>query len=851
MLIYFVAFIILWSTPGNSGYGTPPMPPSNHSNELIDHTEFLIEYIRNLYLSNTCSDVVLVVGKERLPAHRIILASRSEYFRRVFFEDDEESHKSEVNLNAAPVKSFEILHKYIYTGRINLSDLKSGEVFELLKTSDYFDILNLNLPLHEYLKNHRNEHIDHTDVLVEFIRNLHLSDICSDVVLFVGEERLPAHRIILASHSEYFRRVFFEDDKKSHKSEVNLSDAPVTSFEMLLKYIYTGRINLGDLKSEEVFEFLRISDYFGISNLKLPLHEYLKNHRNEHIDHTDVLVEFIRNLHLSDICSDVVLVVGEERLPAHRIILASHSEYFMRFFSGDYEEARKSEVNLSDASITSYKLLFTYIYTGQINLGDLEGEEVFELLRISDYYGILKLKLPLHDYLKSTIDVENAWSFFAMTRTYKYNDLEVESLHFIDNHASQLLQSEDFLTLSPEVLQDIIIRDTFYCNELDIFHAVCRWIKKHQNILDHDTKMKVLSAIRYPLMSIKELTKVRQSPLVKSNTSLHDTIFRNTSSPDKLQYRGQLQPNVNLIHRPCQYELIREPSNTPVINGINGSSTITLRVPSFINYIEISLSDGGSMDESRYYSYYIEVSMDQNVWFHVIDHSNYNCRSIQKLWIKPRIVRYIHIVGTRSTAKATFGFSKVKYNTEEMHEVEIKNGLVVPKYGYNVASSYMYAFVIKGEHHLMSQSMLNILYDDDYDRFGDKIDRFNMYTYHYLQSGCIVIHLAHPYILSSMRFLLWGGNDQFYKYTVEDSIDNQDWKWIAHESKELKQSWQVLKFTPRPILYIRITGVYNSAGNDFRCVYFEAPARVIVDDRGKNNETDVIMTEASTSNPVV
>ncbi|XP_050427021.1 BTB/POZ domain-containing protein 9-like [Adelges cooleyi] len=126
-----------------------------------------------------------------------------------------------------------------------------------------------------------------------------------------------------------------------------------------------------------------------------------------------------------------------------------------------------------------------------------------------------------------------------------------------------------------------------------------------------------------------------------------------------------------------------------------------------------------------------------------------------------------------------------------------------------------------------------------------------MYTYHYLQSGCIVIHLAQPYILSSMRFLLWGGNDQFYKYTVEDSIDNQDWKWIAHESKELKQSWQVLKFTPRPILYIRITGVYNSAGNDFRILYFEAPAQVIVDDRGKNNETDVIMTEASTSNPVV
>ncbi|XP_050426011.1 BTB/POZ domain-containing protein 9-like isoform X2 [Adelges cooleyi] len=185
------------------------------------------------------------------------------------------------------------------------------------------------------------------------------------------------------------------------------------------------------------------------------------------------------------------------------------------------------------------------------------------------------------------------------------------------------------------------------------------------------------------------------------------------------------------------------------------------------------------------------------------------------------------------------------YNTKEMHMVEIKNGLVVPKYRYKVTSRHMDPLIIKGENDSMRYTLLNnIFYHPEV--FHD----LNIYTYHYMRRGCIVIHLAQPYILSSMRFLLWGGNDQFYKYTIEDSVNNQDWKWIANESEELKQSWQVLKFTPRPILYIRITGVYNSAGNDFRIVYFEAPAQVIVDDR-VNNETDDIMTEASTSNPVV
>lgn len=87
----------------------------------------------------------------------------------------------------------------------------------------------------------------------------------------------------------------------------------------------------------------------------------------------------------------------------------------------------------------------------------------------------------------------------------------------------------------------------------------------------------------------------------------------------------------------------------------------------------------------RSYSYYIEVSMDQHDWVRVIDHSNYYCRSTQRLWIHPRVVRYIRIVGTNNTVNKCFHTvsMEIMYNTEEMDLIKIEKGLVCKFISYN------------------------------------------------------------------------------------------------------------------------------------------------------------------------
>ncbi|XP_050439586.1 BTB/POZ domain-containing protein 9-like [Adelges cooleyi] len=429
----------------------------------------------------------------------------------------------------------------------------------------------------------------------------------SDVDLVLDGKPLPAHRIVLAARSTHFRKTLFEDLIKFNETKMTINDIPGNTFRILHEYIYTGRIRYSALEGTDVSELLRASDLLGFPNIKysLPQVENIKKNSKMEINHAEFLIKDISNLYLSIEFSDVLLEVEGEKINAHRVVLAARCEYFRRAFSGFLVEANQSVMTINE----------------------VPGNAVFELIRIADLLLILELKYTLCVYLETVIEVRN------------------------------------------DALLEILNSDSFYANELVIFRAVCRWIKKNQNNLDPETKIQILSAVRYPLMSNEELSEARNT----LGSKLADAVqCRNKSSSDKPKFRGQLNNNLNLV------ELSQIFTDT---NEINGSATVMeLNTLSFINYIEIILGDvNGSDIKPKFYSYYIEVSIDASEWTLVIDHSNYNCRSIQQLWIEPQVVRYIRIVGANSTANVSFVILNVNYNTTGMEMVKIKNGLVGKK----------------------------------------------------------------------------------------------------------------------------------------------------------------------------
>lgn len=157
--------------------------------------------------------------------------------------------------------------------------------------------------------------------------------------------------------------------------------------------------------------------------------------------------------------------------------------------------------------------------------------------------------------------------------------------------------------------------------------------------------------------------------------------------------------------------------------------------------------------------------MDEEDWVRILDYSNYLCRSWQNLYFKSVVARlknilyyviylfemfffyifllwifrYIRIVGVRNTANRIFHLvsMEVRYTLDRY---DLFSELIVPN--YNVASSLHSSCVLEG----VSRTR-NALINGDYKNY----DWDSGYTCHQLGSGWISIHLAQPYLLSSMR----------------------------------------------------------------------------------------------------
>jgi len=73
---------------------------------------------------------------------------------------------------------------------------------------------------------------------------------------------------------------------------------------------------------------------------------------------------------------------------------------------------------------------------------------------------------------------------------------------------------------------------------------------------------------------------------------------------------------------------------------------------------------------------------------------------------------------------------------------------------------------------------------------------------------CVCAHLC---TCVCVRLLLWDCDDRTYSYYIEVSYDQRNWVKVVDKTKEKCRSWQLVKFTPQPVTFIRIVGTHNTA----------------------------------------
>ncbi|XP_039153980.1 BTB/POZ domain-containing protein 9-like [Drosophila simulans] len=535
--------------------------------------------------------------------------------------------------------------------------------------------------------------------------------------------------------------------------------------------------------------------------------------------------------------ADVEFIVEEERLPAHRVVLAARSEYFRALLCG-LEESPQRQIPL-EVPLAAFKLLLRYIYSGTLPLSTLDADSTIEVLGMANQYGFQDLEMAISKYLRQYLALDNVCRTLDAARLYKLEELTEVCLKFMDRNAGDLLRHNTFIKLSKESLVEVLRRDCFFAPELQIFLAVWNWSRFNSNV-DYES---LISYVRLSLINLKDLLQVVRPSGILDPDQILDAINERCTSK-ALPYRAALWPERNVAADMFQSRCIQGECRDALLDGDvttydmdkrythhcitdkDASIVVELGTICLINHIHMLLWDR----DSRAYSYYVEVSVDQQHWERVVDYSDYHCCSWQYLYFAPRPVRFIRLVGTHNTVNRVFHVVSL----EAMHTAKVPrlvDHFVAPK--RNAATIEMSANVTDAVSRMVNMVINGSCMHNEWD---------SEYTYLSFGIGEISVRLGQPYYLGSLRMLLWDSNDHNYSLFIEISTNREEWQMILDRRNVRSCSWQNFHFMPRPVVYIRIVFSRVTANGMFRNIHFECPTQdknysMQISDMEKEKET--------------
>ncbi|RGB41559.1 hypothetical protein C1646_793802 [Rhizophagus diaphanus] len=246
-----------------------------------------------------------------------------------------------------------------------------------------------------------------------------------NVIIQVGENQnikeFRAHSVILSARSTYFKSALSTNwiTKRNNMFIFNKPNITPIVFEMILKYIYTGELDLTEQKSEDILELLVASDEMLFEELFEHLQDYLINKREAWIKNNYVLVlNSIYNLvsckELQWVCFDFICAnVGNFIISKNFLSLNKDSLY--RLFELD---------NFHIQEIVAWDSLIEW---GIKQMSKNNHNKNYESLK-----NMLEDFIPFIKFTKITSE-----DFYHKVRPYKYvipNDIyeEVIAYYFIE-----------------------------------------------------------------------------------------------------------------------------------------------------------------------------------------------------------------------------------------------------------------------------------------------------------------------------------------------------------------------------------------------------------------------------------
>ena len=221
---------------------------------------------------------------------------------------------------------------------------------------------------------------------------------------------------------------------------------------------------------------------------------------------------------------DVTLVAEDTGIPAHRMVLAACSPYFYAMFATPtFEEKDKERVTIQGVDPIALQLLISYVYTGQISITE---DTVQVLLPAANLLQLSDVKDACCEFLKTQLHPSNCLGIRAFGDVHSCLDLLSAADTFIQFNFSEVVESEEFLSLSASQVANLISSDKLtVASEEKVFECALNWVRHDQDTRQEFVPM-LMEHVRLPLLPQEYLVhRVDDEPLLKTSPQCKDLLI--------------------------------------------------------------------------------------------------------------------------------------------------------------------------------------------------------------------------------------------------------------------------------------------------------------------------------------
>ncbi|XP_023189835.1 kelch-like protein 5 [Xiphophorus maculatus] len=232
------------------------------------------------------------------------------------------------------------------------------------------------------------------------------------------------------------------------------------------------------------------------------------------LSHADVTFRKMEGyLRTRQLC-DVILVAGDRRIPAHRLVLSSVSDYFAAMFTSDVREAKQDEVKMEGVDPEALWVLVQYAYTGRL---ELKEDTIESLLSASCLLQLSSVVQACCSFLVKQLHPSNCLGIRSYADAQGCHDLQRAAHAYTMEHFLEVVGAQEFLVLPVEEMERLLTSDDINVpDEETVVTSLLSWVS-HDPATRQRHLPSLLAHVRLPLLQPQFLADLESNPLLRDS----------------------------------------------------------------------------------------------------------------------------------------------------------------------------------------------------------------------------------------------------------------------------------------------------------------------------------------------